>query len=244
MTLWWRAYSEAVDDPKLQRLPGDAFKAWFNLMCMASANGGILPSMVDIAFKLRMPEGRAAAIVATLTSAGLIDATETGLVPHNWNGRQFKSDVSTDRVKRFRNGARNVSLAVSETPPETEPYTEAEKKVREKRARGSRLPLEWQPSIADLDYAKARGLNPNQQQTEALKFRNYWTAKAGAGGIKLDWSRTWQNWILNSHPQSGAQNGHHAANPSGKNVSDVMRELLADCGDEARQYPDRMLPEG
>jgi hypothetical protein len=39
---------------------------------------------------------------------------KTGLSPHRWNERQYKSDVSTERVKRFRQRPRNGS----ETPPE------------------------------------------------------------------------------------------------------------------------------
>jgi hypothetical protein len=117
---WWRAYNEAVNDPKLQLLSDALFRAWFNVMCIASANGGDLPALKDVAFTLRIAPAKAAQLLAQLHVAGLLDKTETGFVPHNWNGRQYKSDVSTDRVKRFRERKRNVSSAVSETPPETE----------------------------------------------------------------------------------------------------------------------------
>lgn len=33
---------------------------------------------------------------------------------------------------------------------------------------------------------------------ETEKFVNYWRAKAGRDGVKLDWTATWRNWILNS----------------------------------------------
>jgi Mn-dependent DtxR family transcriptional regulator len=118
---WWRAYNEAVNDPKLQLLSDALFRAWFNVMCIASASDGSLPPLKDIAFTLRIQPTKAAQVLAQLHSAGLLDKTETGFIPHNWNGRQYKSDVSTDRVKRFRNGKRNVS---SVTPPETEAETD------------------------------------------------------------------------------------------------------------------------
>jgi hypothetical protein len=117
---WWRAYNEAVNDPKLQLLSDGMFRAWFNVMCIASANGGNLPALKDIAFTLRIQPTKAAQVLAQLHAAGLLDKTETGFIPHNWNGRQYKSDVSTERVKRFRQHKRNVSSAVAETPPETE----------------------------------------------------------------------------------------------------------------------------
>lgn len=129
MSRWWRAYDEAVDDPKLQRLPPALFKAWFNLMCLASSNGGVFPDLQTIAFKLRVSVGKAASIVNELKKAGLVDdcpdQDDPNLLwyaPHNWNGRQYKSDVSTERVKQFRERQRNVSV----TPPETE--TENRKK--------------------------------------------------------------------------------------------------------------------
>jgi hypothetical protein len=40
---WLRLYSDVGSDPKVQRLPGDKFKAWINLLCVASQHDGILP---------------------------------------------------------------------------------------------------------------------------------------------------------------------------------------------------------
>jgi hypothetical protein len=118
MSHWWRAYDEAVDDPKLCLLSDRAHRAWFNLMCVASAYDGILPEVNVVAVKLRMPPAKVRAVVGELIAAGLIDDIGGVLQPHNWNGRQYKSDVSTERVKRFRKQKRNVSSAVSETPPD------------------------------------------------------------------------------------------------------------------------------
>ena len=116
MSHWWRAYDECVDDPKLLLLSDKSHRAWFNLLCLASANGGTLPDMKVLVLKLRMKAPKIEAIIYELKGAVLLDETETGLRPHNWNGRQYKSDVSTERVKRFRNAKRNVS----ETPPDTD----------------------------------------------------------------------------------------------------------------------------
>lgn len=133
---WWRAYEEAVDDPKLIMLSDRAHRAWFNLMCVTSANGGTLPDVKIIAIKLRLTLAKTQTVVAEIKSAGLLDETDGVLRPHNWDGRQFKSDVSTDRVKQFRkrqgnvsrNGTRNVSGNGHVTPPESDTDSEAEKK--------------------------------------------------------------------------------------------------------------------
>jgi Ni/Co efflux regulator RcnB len=73
-----------------------------------------------------------------------------------------------------------------------------------KSKRGTRLPDDWVPSAADVATARRAGLDEPTIRTEAIKFRNYWTAKTGAAATKLDWSRTWENWCLNLRPGGGA----------------------------------------
>jgi len=34
MSQWFRMYAEVLDDPKVQRLSGDEFKAWVNILCL------------------------------------------------------------------------------------------------------------------------------------------------------------------------------------------------------------------
>lgn len=120
MSRWWRAHASALDDPKVQRLHGDMFKSWFNILCIASLRDGILPPIADIAFALRKSEKDTVRVVSYLTERGLLDVTDNGLSPHNWNGRQYKSDVSTKRVTAFRERQRNVSVTPSETDSDTE----------------------------------------------------------------------------------------------------------------------------
>lgn len=128
MSRWFRVYADMVDDPKVQRLPSDLFKALVNLWCLTAGNDGVLPSAEDIGFKLRVKPERVKQIISALHDADLIETDETGLRPHNWDGRQFKSDVSNERVKRHRKRKCNVTLDVTATPPETETDTEEERK--------------------------------------------------------------------------------------------------------------------
>lgn len=122
MSRWWRAYDEAVDDPKLILLTDKQHRAWFNLCCITSRNGGTLPALQVIAVKLRMSSGKAKDMVAQLAALGLIDHDAAGIfAPHNWNGRQYKSDVTdptnAQRQKRYRNGRKTVTPTVTVTPP-------------------------------------------------------------------------------------------------------------------------------
>jgi hypothetical protein len=63
-----------------------------------------------------------------------------------------------------------------------------------KMVRGSRLPADWQPTDADADFARSI-LNYSGARIEADKFRDYWCARPGTGGVKLDWAATWRNWV-------------------------------------------------
>jgi hypothetical protein len=68
--------------------------------------------------------------VADLNEIGLADINEQGITPHDWHERQFQSDVSTDRVKAFRERSvkrdETFHETVNVTPTESEADTEAE----------------------------------------------------------------------------------------------------------------------
>lgn len=121
---WWRAYSSARHNPKLLRLPDKLFRWWFSLVCVASENGGKLPSHADLAAEFRVPDKVMTEVLDALVGARLFDHDETGIYAHDWNSHQYQSDVSTTRVKRFRkrqgNGERNVSVTPSESDTETD----------------------------------------------------------------------------------------------------------------------------
>ncbi len=102
---WFRFYSRAVHDPKVQRLPDKLFKFWVNCLCLASENNGHLPGATDLAFHLRLSEQEINSRINLLSSlkTDLFDRTEAGIVPHNWERWQYKSDDSRGRVVKYRN---------------------------------------------------------------------------------------------------------------------------------------------
>jgi hypothetical protein len=236
--IWWRAYNEALHDPKVIALSDRLHRAWFNLLCVSSKNDGVLPGIGTVAIELRISKHRAAEYVTALVVAGLFDAIEGGkFTPHNWRRRQFQSDVSTERVKRFRQQRRNVSV----TPPETETETETENKPSEEAiasssgprtpsARATRLPDDWMPTAEDGTFAIDQGLTPAEAQAEFDKFRDHWKAKSGRDATKVDWSATWRNWIRNAVKWKGKPNAN------GRNGGkQSLGELADQLADEARQ---------
>lgn len=101
---WFRFYSEALEDPKVQRLSPPLFKTWVNLLCLASKSdaAGVLPSPEDCAFALRMDFDTYVQHTTELLERGLVDAYDDHLALHNWEGRQKRSDNVTARVHKHR----------------------------------------------------------------------------------------------------------------------------------------------
>jgi hypothetical protein len=72
-----------------------------------------------------------------------------------------------------------------------------------KPSRGTRIAPDWKPSEADMATGKQEGLSDKEIDREAARFRDYWTGRAGSGGVKLDWSATWRNWVRTAAEKLG-----------------------------------------
>lgn len=172
MSRWFRLYSELLNDPKVQRLDGEMFKGWINLLCIASANDGVLPSITDIAFALRVDENAAITLVERLLNGGLIDRLNGGpdgsrYAPHGWKQRQYKSDTSTDRVKRFRERSKTVTV----TPPEADTDTDTDKNTLPKGSDG-------EPSPGKVMWSEALSYYGDKKRSLIGKWIKIYTAES------------------------------------------------------------------
>jgi hypothetical protein len=130
---WFRLYSEAIDDEKLRLLAFEDRWHFVALLCCKSK--GLLDSADShdlktrkVALKLGLSTRELDEVARRLAEVGLIDR-ET-LQPLAWDERQYQSDASTDRVRKFRERQKqtgnavkrpgNVSVTVQETETETE----------------------------------------------------------------------------------------------------------------------------
>lgn len=94
--------------------------------------------------------------------------------------------------------------------------------ARPKPAHGCRLPSDWRLPALPVDLTLAlESWPPGKLEREERKFRDYWAAKAGAGGRKADWDATWRNWLwkadedLAKNGQSPRTTRHPFEKPSG-----------------------------
>jgi hypothetical protein len=229
---WFRLYHRIIDDEKIRLI---AFEdRWhFIAVCCLKADGlldepeGSL-KWRKIAVKLGVQLRELDEIKRRLFEVGLVDAD---MQPTAWDELQYRSDNSTDRVRKYREKSKakqdETPRNVSVTPPDTETETDLkEEPVGSSKKRAVRLPADFVP---DLQWAVAKGLTLSQAQTEAEKFRDYWNAKGGASAAKLDWPGTWRNWVRSALERAPRQPAFAAtqqpSNP--RNIAEASRAMVA-----------------
>lgn len=209
-SLWLRLYTEVLNDPKVQRLDGDTFKGWVNLLCVAkeSSGNGTLPTLSDIAFYLRTDANTAGQLVQRLIDAGLIDQVGEYYIMHGWNLRQYESDndpTAIERKRRERDRKRDVTdmsrvtsrtshgqchanVTRTETETETDIETDTDNNIGQKRF--------TKPTLAEVQaYCAERG-----NTVDAQKFVDYYESngwRVGKNAMK-DWRAAVRTWERNN----------------------------------------------
>ena len=77
-----------------------------------------------------------------------------------------------------------------------QPLTINHKPLVEKSQRGSRLANNWVLPNEWEYWANKQRPDLNAMQV-ADQFKDFWCAKPGKDGVKLDWAATWRNWVRN-----------------------------------------------
>jgi hypothetical protein len=128
MSRWFRFYDDTINDPKALKLSDKTFRIWVGMLCLASKNDGVLPSFEDMTILLRIKPEKLQPEIEKLIKAELLDHDDGGIKPHNWNTRQYKTDVTdptnATRQKRYRNARVTVK-----------PVTDPTNATRQKRYR-------------------------------------------------------------------------------------------------------------
>lgn len=155
--------------------------------------------------------GKASAAAKAARREQAINAVKTP-VQHTFNG------TSTNQEPRTKNQNQ-------EPEPEPQKSTTSEKTEgsKSKTATGSRLPADWKPNHADIEYCKTErpDLLPSKV---AQNFYDYWIAKPGKEGRKLDWSATWRSWVRKE-----------SASTAGRPASQPMRGGQQDLDEQRRR---------
>lgn len=131
----------------------------------------------------------------------VIEAARTNGVK---GGRPRNNPTGSETETRNEPAAKASQPLISQ-PLAFQPSTAQPPTKREATPRGSRLlldtlPDEWkvfcQAERTDLDPARV-----------FADFSDYWKAKPGKDGVKLDWLATWRKWVRNSREGRAATSG-------------------------------------
>lgn len=152
-------------------------------LIVASMNGGCVPNDTVMIKKLCRMNWRVD--LQPLVKSGFLSENASTVLADASRPPLQSRDRDRDRVEK------KVSVEVA--------------RKRAPQPKGTRLALDWAPSIDDLAFAD-KVLGTERTTEEAEKFKDYWIARNDNGAIKRDWSRTWRNWIRNSNKGNG--NGH------------------------------------
>lgn len=105
---WLKLYHEMIDDPKIARLPDSSYRRFIECLLLAGEldEDGFLPSVEDMAWRLRLNETSLAQDLSRLSLAGMVelkqddDNTERWFVT-NFSKRQAPSDAA-ERMREYR----------------------------------------------------------------------------------------------------------------------------------------------
>lgn len=157
--------------------------------------------MTPIAFMVReMLERGVDAEVIVLA----IEAAE--MVAARGNSGGIPPDSAAEKRRAYDRERKRNSTGIppdSTGIPKSASISKDLKKDSKRQNRGARITPDWSPSDAERAFAKQEGFSDWEIQRETQKFRDYWTACAGAKGVKLDWSATWRQWIRNGADRAG-----------------------------------------
>ncbi len=191
---WFRLYRETITDPKFSRMPGGQRHLWTVLLCLADDDGrvamadGVPYESAELAVIAGIEPGDAVDALCWYTRLKMIRVNKSGIVINNWNKRQFKSDNSTERVRKHREKRDgNVSVA----PPDTDTDTEQTQKKH--------TPSKFTPPAVDdvRTYATERHYTFDPEAFVAHYTANGW--RVGRNPMK-SWQAACVTWQKREPP--------------------------------------------
>ena len=169
-----------------------------------------------------------------LSQAGVYDTTEDGVIfskrmVRDENLRQIRAAGGSKggNPALMDKGKVNLEDKQKSTPSSSSTSSSTNK---EKTQRGSRLPVDFVLPEDWIGFCQQyrKDLDP---QEVFDGFKDFWISKPGAGGVKLDWTATWRNWVRSqSAPKTFANKFDvaHITTPPPPNQDAALRKIAED----------------
>lgn len=136
-----------------------------------------------------------------------------GFVVLNFVKYREKDHTNALRQRRYRQTKAEVTAlrngkSVTVTQADAEAYTDKVKVFSPQagKLKAYRIPENFSVTLEHVQWAKQNHMPDPHGHIGA--FVDFWTAKPGRDGTKLDWDATFRNWIRNSVARNGGSNGN------------------------------------
>jgi hypothetical protein len=234
-------YSEIVNDAKVQMLSEAMRWRWIAILCLRCEETLETLQERQIAFRLRVTETELAETKAVFIENGFIDERWS---IENWNRRQFISDSSTERVRRFRatRAATSIDLEQDETlhgtdgnvtvtaPEQNRTDTDSKQKQKKAAASGFVLP-DWVDSEAwqGFEEMRRKERHPLTDQARKLAVRELESLRLqGNDPVQVLNQSTLKGWRGLFAVNNGGNNGtNHGSGFNETRAERNVREALA-----------------
>lgn len=146
----------------------------------------IKPEILDA----MVASGCTAEQIAAVVKASMGNASSNAERQARWRERNRSSHVTPDNVTTVTDNDDPLPpKEKSPTPPkEITPITETTKRAR-------RLADDWALPASWGQWALSEGYPETTIRLQADIFADFWQARGGQGAAKLDWFKTWKNWM-------------------------------------------------
>lgn len=203
---WFRMYSDFMFDEKIEFLAFEDQRHYVIILCMK--NAGLLdkdyaqPGMRDrvVAKRLGLFGESFESAKKRLVESGLIDSA---FQPMAWDKRQFISDVSTERVKAYRERMkqpRNVSETAQEADTDTDTEEEAKASMSPDKSDDAAADQKDKPeSLPPCPHADLINLFAEKLPLLPQPKHELWSG-ARAAALKTRW-----RWVLTAKKRDGTR---------------------------------------
>jgi hypothetical protein len=97
------------------------------------------------------------------------------------------------------------------------------------RVRATRLPPDFTvtPEMADWARREVPALiAAGRGSSETERFRDYWAAEGGQRARKVDWVKTWHNWMRRAADDLGGVPQQHRGAPQKTTTNDRVQQAI------------------
>ena len=196
------------------------------------------PSPLDQAETARQIRMRSHSDCIAVVLLEYFERTENGWVHHRADREIAKTGEKSAKAAasakaRWNKGSNANALPTqseSNATHNTEHITQ-DTKHKVKTQRGSRFPTGFLFPKEWADFCHQERPDLNIQKTFD-SFKDYWVAKPGAGGVKLDWQATWRNWVRSQSAPKTFTNKFdvaHVTTPTPPNQDAALRKIEEDA---------------